>query len=250
MGKNGTPHLQGYTYFRNAKSFTAIKSLLPGQPHIEVCHHSPQQNADYCKKDGDFREWGICPYQGHRSDLAALAAMVKEGGKQLVVEERPDQWIKWERGIKSLINEYALLNPIKRKNPIINVYWGPPGVGKSYRSEQEANDGQRSWTYPKSTNGQPYALGYSGETHIIIEDFYGWLPWTFLLRLTDRYDMFVNTQGNWSVWNATHIWFTSNRHPSEWYKDWDWKPLKQRILERSNPKGKIINLITPYIETE
>ena len=61
VGKNGTPHLQGYCYFKNAKSFTAAKAALPGQPHIEVCHHSPQQNADYCKKGDDFKEWGTIP---------------------------------------------------------------------------------------------------------------------------------------------------------------------------------------------
>ena len=39
VGEMGTPHLQGFICFENAKSFAAVKALIPGA-HIEVAKGS------------------------------------------------------------------------------------------------------------------------------------------------------------------------------------------------------------------
>lgn len=57
VGENGTPHLQGVVYFENAKTLTAVRVLLPGA-HLEVKRGTFVQAMDYCKKDGDWTEWG------------------------------------------------------------------------------------------------------------------------------------------------------------------------------------------------
>jgi hypothetical protein len=51
----------------------------------------------------------------------------------------------------------------------------------------------------------------------VIDDFYGWLPWSFLLQLCDRYAMRVPTKGGHLPFLSKVIIFTSNVHPSEWY---------------------------------
>lgn len=38
IGKDGTPHLQGYLYFKNAKSFKVLKKILP-RAHIEIARN-------------------------------------------------------------------------------------------------------------------------------------------------------------------------------------------------------------------
>eukprot|EP00481_Brizalina_sp_1-RS-2013_P002297 TRINITY_DN5_c0_g1_i7.p1 TRINITY_DN5_c0_g1~~TRINITY_DN5_c0_g1_i7.p1 ORF type:complete len:115 (-),score=3.19 TRINITY_DN5_c0_g1_i7:747-1091(-) len=49
----GKQHLQGYIYFKNAKTFSAARKLL--QPrHIETSNASTDDNVKYCSKDGDF----------------------------------------------------------------------------------------------------------------------------------------------------------------------------------------------------
>lgn len=63
VGKKGTPHLQGYMYFHNARHIGPIKKQLQGF-HIEIAKGSPQQNKDYCSKDGDIYEHGELPQQG------------------------------------------------------------------------------------------------------------------------------------------------------------------------------------------
>ena len=61
VGENGTPHLQGYVYFKNKKSFKQVKTLLGDRYHIEAQRGSCEQAIDYCKKDGDYEEIGNPP---------------------------------------------------------------------------------------------------------------------------------------------------------------------------------------------
>lgn len=73
VGANGTPHLQGFVIFQHARAFNAIRQRLRGRAHWQLTRGTPQQAADYCKKDGQFTERGELPQgQGARSDLRNL----------------------------------------------------------------------------------------------------------------------------------------------------------------------------------
>ncbi|AXH77959.1 MAG: putative viral replication protein [Circoviridae sp.] len=55
IGSNGTPHLQGYTWFKNARSFEQVKNILGNDKiHIEKSKGNKRQNFDYCIKDGNY----------------------------------------------------------------------------------------------------------------------------------------------------------------------------------------------------
>lgn len=56
----GTPHLQGFIHFKNAKTKSAVIKLMPGC-HIEVMMGSIEENVHYCNKDGLFIERGDKP---------------------------------------------------------------------------------------------------------------------------------------------------------------------------------------------
>ncbi|QSX73072.1 replication-associated protein [Delphin virus 2] len=71
-GESGAPHLQGFVIFRSNRRFGALHRLLP-RAHFELTRGTSQQAGDYCKKDGDFDEYGEPPsQQGRRTDLEAL----------------------------------------------------------------------------------------------------------------------------------------------------------------------------------
>ena len=81
VGASGTPHLQGTVCFQSRKRLQQVKAII-GEAHCTVTRYL-SQSIDYCKKDGDFTEWGNPPNTGgkgeKRSDLEEFKASVKEG---------------------------------------------------------------------------------------------------------------------------------------------------------------------------
>lgn len=55
----GTPHLQGYVYFKNARNLSALVKVLPG--HLTPADGSATDNFNYCTKGGEFEERGNRP---------------------------------------------------------------------------------------------------------------------------------------------------------------------------------------------
>lgn len=63
IGEEGTEHIQGYVYFEDTKTLKRLKKWLP-RAHFEKAKGTPLQASTYCKKDGDFHEFGVHPRQG------------------------------------------------------------------------------------------------------------------------------------------------------------------------------------------
>ena len=79
IGESGTPHLQGFISFDDRKRLSQVKALIGGNPHLEVARNIPAA-IQYCKKDGDFEEFGEMPAgQGRRTDLDSFKEAVKGG---------------------------------------------------------------------------------------------------------------------------------------------------------------------------
>lgn len=58
-------HLQGYCYFKNAKSMSAVKKIFKDNAiHLEPAKGSVAQNIKYCSKEGDFWLWVTRPFKG------------------------------------------------------------------------------------------------------------------------------------------------------------------------------------------
>lgn len=69
VGDSGTPHLQGFVIFTHSQRLEQAKQLISDRCHFEPTGGTSPQAADYCKKDGNFKESGILPNsQGKRSD--------------------------------------------------------------------------------------------------------------------------------------------------------------------------------------
>lgn len=82
VGDNGTPHLQGFVVFADRKSLTQAKSILGARLHLEVTRSSVANAANYCKKDGDYDEFGSPPVgQGRRTDWDAYTQWVRDLGR-------------------------------------------------------------------------------------------------------------------------------------------------------------------------
>lgn len=78
VAESGTPHLQGFAIFFSNQRLRAVRGYIP-RAHWEQARGTSQQAADYCKKDGDFTEFGTFPAnQGRRTDLEVALAWATE----------------------------------------------------------------------------------------------------------------------------------------------------------------------------
>lgn len=204
VGEQGTPHLQGYVYFENAKTLSACKALIADGVHWENTKGTPKEASDYCKKDGDVFEKGTLPKSGKRNDIAAIRALVREGKTMNeIIDECPGyQAMK----CAELMRKY--LPPPAREAPEVLWYWGPTGTGKT-RTAIEENPG--AWI---SGRDLKWWNGYDGQKTVIIDDYRcDFCTFHELLRVLDRYPYAVEIKGG-SVWlAATRIIITAPKRP-------------------------------------
>jgi len=60
VGESGTPHIQGYIYFKNPKDMNGVKKILNNKKlHLEVAKGNTKQNLAYCSKDGKYKSKGM-----------------------------------------------------------------------------------------------------------------------------------------------------------------------------------------------
>lgn len=137
---------------------------------------------------------------------------------ETVAEEHGVEVIKFYRGIQFLIGLKD-----KHRDPTIApelfVYWGASGTGKTRRALEENPDAY-ILTKP-NRDGNVWFDNYRGEKTIIIDEFYGWIPYDLLLRMCDRYPLQVPYKGGFVKFQATRFVFTSNKPWKEWYPNID-----------------------------
>lgn len=108
-GEQGTRHLQGYVSFGSPKTLRQCKALLSSRIHAEVRKGTHYQAAEYCKKDGDYEEFGTTPMQqGKRTDIDRFVEWVK--GRETkppdweIIREFPGLWVRYERRLKDIVS--------------------------------------------------------------------------------------------------------------------------------------------------
>ncbi|AXH74143.1 MAG: putative viral replication protein [Cressdnaviricota sp.] len=199
----GKPHLQGYIYFENARSFESTCKLL-GNAHVESSKGSSQENRDYCTKDKDFVEMGTLPHPGARSDLHTIANHCVSGAATVteVMYMCPSTFMRNYRAIPVMI---SLAEP-KRK--WITKVYSLEGVTGSGKSTAAIEAGAVDLTYCK--NGD-FIEGYDGEDVVLFDETnLEQIPRTLLLRLMGPHRMLIMTKGGRRNWKPRTIFFTTN----------------------------------------
>lgn len=149
----GTPHLQGYMEVKHPVTMARVKTLLGSQgAHVTASQGTPQQNREYCSKDGLFHEFGeISAHregQGRRTDLDDVRLMIEDGRTDLEIAQLHfNSWVKYQ----SSFNRYRSLLQSRRESPKFNlgdfptswqtlgnydyrkslILWGESGIGKT-----------------------------------------------------------------------------------------------------------------------
>lgn len=212
VGESGTPHLQGYLSLSARKTLAWVKNATSERCHLETAKGTPQQASTYCKKEGDFKEYGQLPKgKGARTDIRACVDAISNGASiRAITKDHPEIILRYGSGVLRLRQHFR---PTRNEPPQIWVFWGPTGTGKT-RRVWEFTDPEKLWVHP----GQSWFDGYDGHEAVLFDDFDGgWFKISYLLKLLDRYVMPVPVKGAQTWWCPKTIYITSNINPKEWY---------------------------------
>lgn len=214
VGENGTPHLQGFVNLKKTTRMGALKARLGGRGHFEPARGDDCSNRDYCSKGGDILiESGEVSKQGKRNDLHdAVCTLKQTKSLAAVAAAHPETYVKFSRGLRELLLISPEMTTPRKWKTEVNVLVGPPGCGKSRYCLETAPD---AYWKPRGK----WWDGYDGHSDVILDDFYGWLPFDDMLRLCDRYPLRVETKGGTMNFIGRRIFITSNKLPHEWYND-------------------------------
>lgn len=235
IGDEGTPHLQGFVELEKPKTLSSLKTHLGIERiHLELARNRVA-SREYCKKS-ETRVDGTEPFecgvwkdkgQGKRSDLELVVEDIGDGASLTeIAESHPIQFIKYFNGISKLMAQISGERDWKTE---VIVYYGETGTGKTRKAFEE---NPHCYWKPQDYNSQSWFDTYAGEHTVVIDEFYGWIPFSTMLRLCDRYPMLVPVKGSMVQFVAKKIIITSNQHPSEWYSKMTvarLKPLMRRI---------------------
>lgn len=232
-GDQGTPHLQGYMYFKTQRHFTALHKAIP-RAHLEVAKANAEKNTEYCTKEGNvLLQHGDMPKQGKRTDLEVAREAVKDGQCMRSIADT----VSSLQAVRAAQTLFTLLEPVRSWKPEVRWYYGPSGKGKT----RTAHD----WLGPdlyQPTN-MKWWDGYDGHEHVLLDDFRPrQCDFVYLLRLLDRYGMRVECKGGSRQLRARKIAITSIQSPETmmWF---DEEPIEQ-LMRRIDQ----IILVEEYIE--
>lgn len=219
-------HYQGYIEFFDSKRMGQVKKIL-GECHLEPRHGSRTEARLYClKKESsipgtqfEFGEW--------REDISRkrkLCDMLRTDMTLMqIVDETPHLFVMYHRGLAALFARREEIEALKFRTVQVEVLIGPTGSGKTKR----ATSGLNWFIMPCSKT--LWLDGYHGQKTLVIDDFYGGISYSVLLRILDGHALQLPVKGGfiWARW--TKVVITSNVEPKLWYKRGLTPALKRRI---------------------
>nr|QTE03549.1 MAG: replication-associated protein [Phylloscopus fuscatus CRESS-DNA-virus sp.] len=229
-------HIQGFVAFRTRTKFSTVKRWIPGA-HVEKCKGSPNQNADYCKKDGNFKEYGSLPKTAKGSNhFASAIELAKQNRLHEVEQTHPGIYLRYKQTLESLLTIHT---PEMNNSCGIWIY-GPPRCGKDFAVHQSKS------LYLKGLN--KWWDSYKGEDDVLISDVDKECRWLghFLKIWADRYKFRAEIKGGSMYIRPKRIYVTSNYAITEVFED----KVAEAITARFNVYNFYANpfVFTPRIE--
>lgn len=256
IGESGTPHLQGFVHFENAKTMSAIHKLKGWKRTALSESMCPIKAIEYCKKgeqphsewerDGtagskyglnsDVWERGSFK-QGARTDIANVYDKVKNGmSVDDVAWENPSTYELCFRGLEKL-EDIRLRKTFRKEMTQGTWFYGKTGCGKS-EYVFDNFDINKAYSYPYD-NG--WWDGYKQQEIVIIDEFRGQIAFNELLRMVDKHPNYcVRRRCREPMpFNSKQVLITSSMSPQEVFN----KLSKNDSLSQLYRRFKIYEII-------
>lgn len=209
----GTPHLQGYIYFPNARAKRGVERAIGGETRlwIEEARGDSLNNYDYSTKDdASYFE------KGERPATAAEAGQAEkqrwEAARVAAMEGRysdipADMYIRYQSSFKRMRREDLPPPGDLEPNHSYGIWiYGPPRTGKSHMARTQYQP-----LYLKDIN--KWWDGYDGQDNVLIDEFapeHAQYMTGFMKKWVDRWTFSAETKGARTVIRPKLIIVTSN----------------------------------------
>ncbi len=243
VGEEGTPHLQGFVQWNEKIRLSALKKFHK-RAHWEKRRGSASEASHYCKKPVDectckhcdgLERFDLEVYEDGNisedpvAELATALSVMKAKGLSHTIERYPAVFVRYHAGMEKLATFYS-----KKRDFVsqVTVCWGEPDSGKT----RYAMLGPSPYVLAAfGGEGQADFFGdYRPDEHqtLVVDDFYSSWRFTTFLRVCDRYPTEVHTKGGFRQLLVSHIVFTSNLSPNEWYPNVTTDPTRKESFFR------------------
>lgn len=230
----GTPHLQGYVYFEEAKVFGPVRALLPKAWIDRQRAEDPACAYEYCQKsDANYFEKGTrpkSPKQKGQQEKDRWAGYMDSVRQKRLRDIPPEVLCKNLRGI-----QYAVAQVRQEERDLSDLeeldnFWvyGPQGTGKSSFVMDQF---QPEDLYLKDAGDERWDC-YQNEDDVMIDDYggkAGAFPVDYLKRWCAKHRFRVQVRYDCWVIRPKRFWVTSNYHPSQLFKGVDLDAVLRRF---------------------
>lgn len=249
VGESGTPHLQGYVELTAKRAFNTVRRVLFDRAHIEKRRGSAAEAAKYCKKDGDFFEWGKISSPGKRTDIATMRDLALKGERDYESLQQLPMIMKYPRGWQFAKQVGLARTTTAFRHLNVHVLWGPGGSGKT-KYVFDHHSAEDVYVLDQPAGSQPWFDGYDGQEILLLDDFYGWLKWGFFLKVLDGYQLRLPVKGAFTYAKWTKVYITSNVHPNDWYEKHSMADAEfKRRIHEVTMLGEEVAVVDHFIES-
>jgi hypothetical protein len=169
----GMFHLQCYfrmdtaTKQRWKRMLELLNEILTHGVYLAVAKASEHRNTIYCRKEGNFWEYGQC----ERTFDPALLSFIRDnhGNKKKISDVYAEAMLRNSRGISAFM-DWNQVVPKRSFKTKVHVFIGPPGCGKTRKVYDQAQLQGKS-LFSKAPG--PWLDGYDNDKQVLIDDYTG-----------------------------------------------------------------------------
>lgn len=238
-GENETEHYQGFISYKNQKHLNSINKYWKNYGVWIAASRNPNAARQYCMKIStrvlkngiDAGPWEHGTWiikkelKSKKAEKRRMETAEKIDSGEITKTEQISTDLLIIHGKMRFAEILNLKTP--RLQKMLNIcITGPPGIGKSHVIHEHCKG--EITTFQRCNSGW-WCPGHTTEKVLLIDEFNGYMPIMNLLKLTDKWDKYIEGKGVIFKGNYEFCIILSNIQINKWYTE--------------TKEGKIINLI-------